>query len=115
MTFPGPDATFEQVKAWERETYYDREIAPRLVEVARLCEAQGMSIVASVEYNPDKRGSTISEVEFAGLAQQIVRWATLADRNVDTLIGALVTHARLHGHSSIFMARLGVPEKPESK
>ena len=110
--FPGPHASREEVAAWHLENDYDREIAPQLAEVMRLCDAHGMSIVASVEFAPGKRGSSIHEKPGAGLAQQTVRWATMANGNVDVLIGAICAYAQKHGHSSVFLNLLGVPLVP---
>lgn len=113
-TFPDPNATREEVAAWERETFYDREIAPKLAEVAKLCEAHGMSLVANVEWGPRKGGVTIFETPDASAAHQIVRMAAMCNGNADSLIWGLMAHARKHGHTSACLFQLGVPLKPEA-
>lgn len=98
-----------------REDFYDAEIAPRLLEVAQLCEAQGMSIVAQVEYEPGKRGETSYEAGDASYPQRLVHWAARCHGNVDTLLLVMLRHAREHGHASIFLAQLGVlPRREQS-
>ncbi len=110
--YPPPDATRAEIEAWNREAYYDREVAPRLAEIARNCEAQGMSLVANVEWVPGRGGLTITEAADASVAQQIVRMAARCNGNVDSLIMGIMAHARKHGHSSMCLVILGVPSKP---
>lgn len=112
--FPPPDATRDEIIAWEREAFYDREIAPKLLEVAKLCEVHEMSLVANVEWAPGKGGLTITETSSASVAQHLVRMAARCNGNVDALLMGIVAHARKHGHASVYLRTLGVPTKPEA-
>jgi hypothetical protein len=44
----------------EKENFYDTEIAPKLLEIGRLCIKNKLSIVCAVEWDPENRsyGST---------------------------------------------------------
>lgn len=107
--FPSPEATRAEVDAFEREAFYDREIAPRLAEVAKMLEARGMSIVARVDWLPGKGGSTIALAPDPGPDMRIVVYADRAHGNVDVLIKTLCEDARKYGHASVYLASLGIP------
>lgn len=112
--YPDPDtATREEVAVWEREAFYDREIAPKLAAIAKECEARGMSFLARVEWAAGKSGSTSVRHPHTDRDMLFVMFADRANGNGDTLIMALMKYAREHGHESVCMTRLGVPEKPE--
>lgn len=93
----------------EREAFYDAEIAPALLALARRCEAEGLSIVAVVEWEPGETARTVALQQRSSLGIRIVELAAQARNNVDALIMALMKHGREHGHSSICLAGLGVP------
>ena len=95
------------------EKFYDDEIAPKLADIARLCEAHGMSFVASVEFAPGNTGSTALLALSSCMTQRMTAMASRSDGNVDKLIFSLMTYAREHGHSSICLLQLGVPCAPE--
>lgn len=44
----------------EKEAFYDKEIAPKLLQIGKLCMDNELSIVCAVEYNPayNEYGST---------------------------------------------------------
>lgn len=42
------------------EDWYDAEIAPKLLGLAGRCRERGMAMVATVEYAPGERGSTMA-------------------------------------------------------
>ena len=52
--YPDDDPDHER---GENEIFYDEVIAPKLAEVAKLCQDRNMSIVADVEYEPGEPGS----------------------------------------------------------
>lgn len=87
----------------EREAFYDREIAPALMELAGKCQTNGMSMVAVVEWSPGKNGRTMSIREGAGIELLVVRWAAEAQGNADALIMGLKKHGHEHGHNSMYL------------
>ena len=90
----------------EREAFYDHEIAPVLMELARKCEDNGVSFVATVEWQPGETGETATIQESAGIKLRMAHWAVAAHGNADALIGALVKHGKEHGHNSIYLHML---------
>lgn len=96
----------------EREAFYDAEIAPALRALGARCQANGLSFLAAVEWEPGETGKTFTTSPPVGLP---IRWAELAIRcngNVDALIFALMKDARKVGHGSICLSQLGVPTTP---
>lgn len=91
----------------EREAFYDREIAPLLLELANKCQANDMSLVASVEWEPGKAGRTMSVRDTAGIALNMVRWAAEAQGNADSLILRMKKHGEEYGHNSMCLHMLG--------
>ena len=79
------------------EKYYDDVIAPKLLEVGRLCLDNGLSLVARVEWpidaeqctlDGDDEGCGVTAIEQldASLAHKITEWASKCGGNVDALI-----------------------------
>lgn len=95
-----------------KEALYDTLIAPRLLEIGKLCQDNALGFVAAVEYEPFSIGRTASWPEDSSLAIRLVDVAAKAHGNVDSLIWAIMRYARENGHSSACLHILGVPEKP---
>lgn len=92
------------------EKIYDEEIAPMLMQVGKRCEDLGLSMVAVVEYEYDKRGTTRTIAEDAGLAMRIVSMAASAGQNVDSLMIGILRYCKANDiptDSSMFLARWG--------
>lgn len=88
------------------EDWYGSEIAPKLLELADRCRERGMAMVATVEYEPGKRGSTMAMPDGAGLAMQMMRLCANAGENVDGYMIALRKFCDANGidtATSIFM------------
>lgn len=88
------------------EEWYDTEIAPKLLELADRCRERGMAMVATVEYAPGERGTTMAMPKGAGLAMQMLRLCASAGDNVDGYMIALLRFCNSNGIStdaSIFM------------
>lgn len=99
----------------ERESLYDTEIAPALLEIGRRCQESGLSFLAVVEWEPGQQGRTMSILPSCGLG---IRWADIAARsngNADSLIMAMMKHGTEYGHSSACLKLLGVPLVPVPK
>lgn len=96
----------------EREKFYDREVAPALLALAKKCEDNGLSIVAKVEWEPGETGTTATIRDGAGFGLHLTHWAATANSNVDSLIMACMRHGREHGHQSACLTVLGVSAMP---
>ena len=99
--------------AADRERFYDEEIAPKLMELAKACEARGLGFVAVVEWQPGDCGHTATLPAGAGPA---IRMAELAGRsrgNVDAFMIAVgKSDLARNGHNSIALMRMGFPNVP---
>lgn len=94
------------------EQVYDEQIAPKLIELARVCHEHGMPFLATVEYAPGDYGTT---ADLPADRSLLMDWAYVATRsrgNADTLIGYLVDQAQKRGHGSVYLKQLGVALKP---
>ena len=95
------------------EEWYDAEIAPVLLDLAKRCEERGMSFIASVEYAPDERGGTYALNKDAGLAMHMLHICSRTAPNVDAYAMALVKHFRAKGighGGSIILSRI-IPDE----
>lgn len=97
------------------EQVYDEQIAPKLLEVRKLCEQHGLPLVAQVEYAPGDFGMTKFLPEQSNLAMLLMNSAAMCKNNVDSLFIAIERHAREHGHSSVYLHRLGIPLQPKGE
>jgi len=93
----------------EREDFYDREVAPVLMDIAKKCQDNGLSITTMVEWDPGETGRTAALTAEAGFGIRMAEAAMQARGNVDSLIGAIMGYAKDRGHSSVFLKQLGVP------
>lgn len=93
----------------EKEDFYDSEIAPALMALAKKCEDRGLSFLAVVEWEKGETGRTLSMQPGSGVEFRMAEVGARAQGNVDALIFALMKYGREHGHSSICLAGLGVP------
>ena len=84
----------------ENEKFYDEEIAPALILLAKKCEERGIPFLASVEYDPGERGRTAFVPDHAGLAMAMLHLCARAGENVDSYIIGLIRYAREHGIST---------------
>lgn len=85
----------------EREAFYDCEVAPALMELAKKCQDHGLSMVAMAEWEPGQTGRTAALTAEAGIGIRIAEAAMQARGNVDSLIFAIQKYATKHGHNSI--------------
>ena len=93
------------------ESFYDDEIAPKLMKLAKRCEERDMSLVALCEFERGDSGATLTVRENAGCSMRMVRYATQAFGNVDKLIMALIADGKKYGHSSMYLTMLENMEK----
>lgn len=97
------------MKPAQAEAFYDREIAPRLLELQQICEHHGMSFVALVEWAPEHVGVTSKVLEGASAKALVANWGARCFGNIDSLMIAAQRHAEKHGHSSTVLSILGCP------
>lgn len=90
----------------EQEAFYDKEVAPVLMELAKKCEGAGLSFLAMVEWEPGETGRTMSVREGAGIGIRTALWAMQAQGNADSLIMAMMQHGKEHGHNSMCLHQL---------
>lgn len=81
----------------ENEQWYDKHIAPALLELARQCNERGMSFVASVEYDPGERGDTYNLTDGAGLEMRFLYMLALSGRNIDRFVMSVNRYCNEHG------------------
>lgn len=95
----------------EREDFYDREIAPILLDLANKCAENGLSFVAMAEWDAGETGRTMKVREDAGIGIKMALWAMQATGNADNLIWAMQRHGKAHGHNSICLHMLEQPPR----
>ena len=84
------------------EKLYDYEIAPALADLAKKCEAAGMSFVASVEWTKGETGSTVLGVgDASGVAQVMTALAARSNGNIDAVLIGLIK--RFDVSQSVFL------------
>lgn len=96
----------------EREAFYDAEIAPALLGLAKQCEHAGLSIVATVEWEPGEGGTTVSLRADRSISIEMAMVCARARSNADTMIMHLINRATKDGHNSMCLHLLGVPTTP---
>ncbi|MFZ2871240.1 hypothetical protein [Zavarzinia sp.] len=100
------------------EDWYDAEVAPKLAELSKACLARGVGFIALVAYDGQGSvGRTIAIPESTALmirmADALARcWLPGGRADIDMFIRALVKHAKTYGHSSMFLAQMGIPASP---
>ncbi len=94
------------------EAFYDAEIAPRLRDVMRRCEAHGMSLVTVVEYAPGERGRSCALQPNAGLAMVMVNHCAKMGEDVDGYMFGLRKFCAKNGidfSRSLYLCRYDSP------
>ena len=92
------------------EKYYDEEIAPALEAIAKKCIEKEMAFVATVEYEPKKRGTTATIPKKAGLAMVMLQHCAKMGTNIDGYVFGLLRYCNKHNieyDSSIVMSHWG--------
>jgi len=94
----------------DHEDFYDAEIAPLLLQAAKLAEGRGIPLVATVEYAPGDFGTTATLPADHSHAMAMNLMAARAKGNIDALAMGLAKRVRDAGcgHGSIVLQHLGV-------
>lgn len=90
----------------ETEDFYDKEIAPALMDLANKCAERGLHFLAQVEYDPGCFGLTRKFSDNPHLAMVMLEICARARHNIDSYLIALLRHADEHGidiSQSIFL------------
>ena len=74
---------FLSAKGKAMEKVYDEQIAPKLMEIGKLCEENGIPFLAVAEYAPGKRGTTSILGSTPGLAMVILHLCSQTGENID--------------------------------
>jgi len=85
------------MKKTENEKWYDKEVAPKLAELANLCGDKGMAFVAVVEYNPGDRGETRLLPSESGLAMRMLAYCAKTGHNLDSYVFGLLRYFKEKG------------------
>jgi hypothetical protein len=96
----------------DKEQYYDDVIAPKLKEIAQLCQEKEIAMICQVEWVPGEAGRTVTLPKGASWQIRLAETAMRANGNVDNLFLACAKYAAVHGHESLVMKNMGVPMEP---
>lgn len=107
-----PDDDPDREPPSERERWYDEHVAPKLLELARECQARGMSFVCVVEYEPGGTSETTTLAPDAGAKARMAWWGVRARGNADALIDTMLRDAERNGHGSAYLRMLGARPNP---
>lgn len=95
-----------------KEKLYDDVVAPKLAELAKLCEDNSLSMVAACEWAPGEYGSTVTLRAGSGYALRLADATIKSSGNVDSLWMAISKDAVRNGHSSMVLQSQGIPTTP---
>ncbi len=95
------------------EEFYDDEVAPVLLDLAKKLQDRGMSLLFTVEIDSETAGTTCALTKGHGLGIEWAHVAAKCNGNADILIGYLAKQANERGHGSIFLRQLGISETTE--
>lgn len=90
------------------ERIYDDEIAPVLLMVATKCKEHGMSLVATVEYEPATRGTTRVITDKSCLEMQMQYLLSMAAPNIDSFLINLIKYCNknnIDASQSLFLQK----------
>ena len=94
------------------EEWYDAEIAPELMKLAKACEDRGVAFVASVEYEPGERGATYVLPKDAGLEMVMLHHCAKMGANLDGYVLGLRRYAKEHNIDTSASLIMNQPAEP---
>lgn len=83
------------------EKIYDEQVAPLILEAAKICERNGIGLVAHCQWSEHDFGRTETTPHNKWPAMRIAQYGSRCRGNVDSLIWALVADGEQHGHNSL--------------
>lgn len=81
----------------DTEKIYDKEIAPKLLEIAKICEANGIPFLALVEWSPGNIGRTDLRTKDECIEMIMVRHCAKTAPNIDGYVLGLAKWANREG------------------
>ncbi len=100
------------------EAIYDEQVAPLLMQAAKLCEENGLALVAVVEYDQGDRGETRVIPKNAGLAMHMLSMLAASGHNIDGFLLKVIRFCNQQGISldrSMFLRQQQYGVKQERK
>lgn len=99
----------------ENEAFYDDEMAPMLLKLAKMAEERGMAMIATVEFAPEMCGTT--KVNLTSDVMKMMWLASQSRGNIDGVMIGWAKMAQLSGrdHGSIFLKQAGIELKAEDR
>lgn len=91
---------------------YDDMIAPKLWECAKLCEEHGIAMVCYVDDQGESCRTRTLPAD-ASFAVRLVDLAAQAHGNVDSMMIALIRHAREHGPGTSIFLKVELDWEPQ--
>lgn len=76
----------------DKEEFYDKEVAPVLLELANKCAERGLHFLAQVEYDPGKFGLTRKFSGDPDIAMIMLDFCARSRRNIDGYIMGLMRY-----------------------
>ena len=94
----------------DKEAFYDKEIAPLILEAGKKCEANGLALVAMVEWAPDEAGRTVALPAGASLHMQMMNVLASVRSggtfNFDSFMISLERRLGPGDHGSMYLSQL---------
>lgn len=78
------------------EEFYDKEIAPLLLQAVDKCRERQMDMLAAVEFEPNHIGRTVAMSETSSLTMQMILIAAATAPNFDSLVMQILKHCAKH-------------------
>jgi hypothetical protein len=79
------------------EAIYDEQIAPLLMQAGKLCEQNGLAMVAVVELDKEARGETRLLPDGSGLAMHMLSMLASSGNNIDSFLINLIRFCNEEG------------------
>lgn len=96
----------------------NKEIAPLLLQIGKLCDKYDMSLFATVEYLPNEFDTTMTFKKWAHIIftnYNVFRQCIEENGiNIDKYFFWLIKTMKGKKHSSMFLYRLGIPTNPNN-
>ena len=88
------------------EEYYDKEIAPKLLEIARLCKEKKLPFLATVWFEDEDSGTTRVFPSESNPSFTLAHMANRCRGNIDKLCLALVRLVPIENDTSVVLRLL---------
>jgi hypothetical protein len=96
----------------DKEQFYDEKISFKLSSIAKECGEKEISFISICEWSPGEFASISKLQAKSGLPVQMIKAVIESNGNIDAFLTAVIKHAKIHGHSSMYLHQLGIPTAP---